>query len=151
MSARERVEARRGETVVLLDKKSGFNFSRVALYELSIDCEELRREIFNYCSPKENESGCTEKSCSTFSFHIGEKNVSVTPLNASDGCYCAKIFANDVVEKTLIIGANIGMLLFCLNYSWKVLSCMSRLNSATYSFVRVARFLQQTSPSATQN
>ncbi|XP_048034021.1 transcription initiation factor TFIID subunit 11-like isoform X2 [Megalobrama amblycephala] len=107
VSAREEVEGRWGEKIVLLDEKSGFNFSRVALYELSTDCEQLRREIFNYCSAKEKESGCAEKSCSTFSFDIGEKSVSVTPLNnASDGCYRAKIFANDVVEKTLIIKAN---------------------------------------------
>ncbi|XP_048036177.1 uncharacterized protein LOC125261662 isoform X2 [Megalobrama amblycephala] len=113
VSASEGVEARRGEKVVLLDEKSGFNlsrFRRVILYK-SINCKQLGGEICNYCSAKEKESGCTEKSCSTFSFDIGEKSVSVTPLNnASDGCYRAKIFANDVVEKTLIIKAS-GQLL----------------------------------------
>ncbi|XP_067227790.1 uncharacterized protein [Chanodichthys erythropterus] len=109
VSASEGVEARRGEKVVLLDDKSGFNlsrFRRVILYE-SINCKQLGGDICNYCSAKEKKSGCAEKSCSTFSFDIGETNVSVTPLNnASDGCYRAKIFANDVVEKTLIIKAN---------------------------------------------
>lgn len=109
MSASERVEARRGEKVVLLDEKSGFNlsrFSRAILYE-SINCEQLGREICKVCSAKEKEFGCSEKSCSTFSFDIGENNVSLTPLNnASDGCYRAQIFATVVVEKTFIIKAN---------------------------------------------
>lgn len=108
MSVSERVEARRGEKVVLLDEKSGFNlsrFSRAILYE-SINCEQLRREICKVCSAKEKKSGCTEKSCSTFSFDIEEKSVSVTPLNDSDGSYCAKIFASDVKKILLTIEAS---------------------------------------------
>ncbi|KAK7132781.1 hypothetical protein R3I93_019119 [Phoxinus phoxinus] len=62
VSGRERVEAKRGEKVPVENKYGLENLSRLTLYEASVDCNNRDREIFNYCSPEENKSGCTTKN-----------------------------------------------------------------------------------------
>lgn len=98
------MEVKRGKKVLVENKFGLENINRVALYNASKDCNQKGLGEISYCSPKENESGCTNKNGSTFSFDIGKDSVSLTPLNASDGFYVVSII--DIwsnVTKILIV------------------------------------------------